>query len=51
MSLYACLILLCTGKDPAEYDCDCGSITGGNPLNVVEESDTEDEFQRWKLIN
>ena len=24
--------------------CDCGSITCGNPLNVVEESDNEDEL-------
>ena len=24
--------------------CDCGSITWGNPLNVVEESDKEDEL-------
>ena len=31
--------------------CGCGSITCGNPLNVVEESDTEDELQRRKLID
>ena len=24
--------------------CDCGFITCGNPLNVVEESDNEDEL-------
>ena len=24
--------------------CECGSITCGNPLNVVEESDNEDEL-------
>ena len=45
---------MCVQQDGANIDliivisisCGCGSITCGNPLNVVEESDNEDELYR-----